>query len=140
MHYRKRTFLAFVYGVLPLTLAVLMLLGWLLSLEKATTVLQTADSPDGRYRAEVVREDPGVSSSYKYMVRVMPAGLSPFAISLSGLPFDPVYVALDLHHQPDKLSVQWTSLGELTLQCDGCSGATHGKTNWRDLALRYQIR
>ena len=64
-----------------------MLVGWMVSVENATIVLQSVDSPGGRYRAEVVREDPGVSSSYEYMVRVMPADVTPLGKSLRLLPF-----------------------------------------------------
>ena len=83
-------------------------------------VLQSVDSPGGRYRAEVVREDPGVFSGYEYMVRLMPAGLTPLAKSLRVLPFGPVYVALDAHREPDKIAVQWTGRAEVTIHCNGC--------------------
>ena len=75
MTHRKRVLLIGVYAILPAALIVLMLLGWMLSAEKATVILQAANSTDGLYRAEVVRADPGVSSSYEYVVRLMPANV-----------------------------------------------------------------
>ncbi len=140
MTHRKRFVLIGVYAVLPAALIVLMLLGWKFSAENATVVLQAADSPDGRYRAEVVRADPGVSSSYEYMVRVMPAGVTTLAKSLRGLPFAPIYVALDLHREPDKLMVGWSGANEVTIRCDGCGGTAQGKARWQEIALRYQLR
>ena len=137
---RKRLFLIGVYGVLPCTLSILLLVGWMVSAEKATVVLQSADSPDGRYRAEVVREDPGVSSSYEYMVRVMPVGLTTLEKSLRVLPFGPVYVALDLHREPDRLAVSWDGPDEVTIQCQGCGETLPGKEQWRGIKLRYEFR
>ncbi len=138
--HRKRLFLIGVYGVLPAALVVLMLLGWMVSAEKATVVLQAANSPGGRYRAEVVREDPGVSSSYEYMVRVMPSDLRTLGKSLHVLPFAPVYVALDLHREPDKLVVRWSGPNEVTIHCQGCGAITPGKEKWREIALKYELR
>jgi hypothetical protein len=137
---RKRLFLIGVYGVLPCTLILLLLVGWMVSAEKATVVLQSADSPDGRYRAEVVREDPGVSSSYEYLVRVMPAGLTTLEKSLRMLPFGPVYVALNLHREPDKLTVGWNGPDEVRIQCQGCGEPMPGKEQWRGIKLRYELR
>jgi hypothetical protein len=140
MTHRKRFVLIGVYAVLPAALIVLMLLGWMISAENATVVLQSANSPDGRYRAEVVRADPGVSSSYEYMVRVMPAGVTTLAKSLHGMPFAPIYVALDVHREPDKLAVIWTGPNEVTVHCAGCGGTAPGKERWREIALRYELR
>jgi len=140
MTHRKRLFLTSVYVILPTTLIVLMLLGWMVSAENATVVLQSTNSPDGQYRAEVVRVDPGVSSSYEYMVRVMPAGVTTLAKSLHGLPFAPIYVALDVHREPDKLMVGWSGPNEVTIHCEGCGRAVQGKERWREVALRYELR
>jgi hypothetical protein len=140
MIHRKRLLLTCVYVIFPTTLIVLMLLGWMVSAENATVVLQSANSPDGRYRAEVVREDPGVSSGYEYMVRVMPAGLATFTRSLHALPFVPIYVALDVHREPDKLAVAWRGENEVTIHCEGCAGTTPGQERWREIALRYELR
>jgi hypothetical protein len=137
---RKRLVLISVYAFLPVALIVLMLLGWKISAERVTVVLQAANSDDGRYRAEVVRADPGVSSNYEYMVRVMPAGVTTFAESFQGLPFASIYVALDLHREPDKLMVGWSGPSEVTIRCDGCEGTAQGKERWRDIALRYELR
>jgi hypothetical protein len=115
-------------------------LGWLLSLEKATTVLQTADSPDGRYRAEVVRQDPGVTSSYKYMVRVAPSNVTTLQKSLSMLPFAPICVALTLHRDPDKILVSWSGPQEVTIRCEECRGVPSGGEKWRDVTLKYEVR
>ncbi len=90
---RQRFILIGLYIALTSALISAMLAGWMLSVENATLVLQSTDSPDGRYRAEIVREDPGVSSGYEYMVRLMPAGLTPLAKSLSVLLFGPVFTA-----------------------------------------------
>jgi len=128
-----------VYVVLPGALILLLLIGWMLAVDNATVVLQSTDSPDGRYRAQVVREDPGVSSNYKYMVRVAPARLPPLAARLGLLPFGPFYTALDIHHEPDKLTVRWTGPQGLTIQCKGCLGATEGKSQWRDIELKYVL-
>ena len=137
---RRRIFLASIYGVVPGVLLLVALAGWMVSAENATAVLQAENSPDGRYRAEVVRADPGVSSSYEYMVRVMPAGVTMLARSLHGWPFAPIYVALDLHREPDKLSVVWSGPSEVTIHCDGCGAAAPGKARWREIALRYELR
>ena len=137
---RKRLFPIGVYAVIPTALIVLMLLGWMVSAENATVVLQAVNSPDGRYRAEVVREDPGVSSSYEYMVRVMPAGLTTLAKSLHGLPFARIYVALDVRREPDKLAVIWSDPNEVTINCEGCGATGPGKERWREIALRYELR
>jgi hypothetical protein len=107
----------------------LLLVGWMVSAEKATVVLQSADSPDGRYRAEVVREDPGVSSSYEYVVRVMPAGLTTLEKSLRVLPFGPVYVALDLHREPDRLAVSWNGPDEVIIQCQDAEKLCRANSN-----------
>jgi len=128
------------YAALPIALVAAMLIGWMASVENATAVLQSADSPDGRYRAEVVREDPGVSAEYEYMVRLMPSGLSPLARSLRVVPFAPVYVALDAHREPDHLTVQWTSSDHLAIRCGGCGGSVAGKAQWRDIRLSYDVR
>ncbi len=128
-----------VYVLLPGAPLLMLFIGWRLALENATVVLQSADSPDGRYRAQVVREDPGVSSSYEYMARVMPAALNPLARSLGGLPFGPLYIALDAHREPDKLTIQWTSPQALTIQCKGCESATRGEPKWRDIELKYVL-
>jgi hypothetical protein len=137
---RRRIFLASIYGVIPASLLLVALVGWLVSAENATVVLQAENSPDGRYRAEVVRADPGVSSSYEYMVRVMPTDVTMLARSLHGLPFSPIYVALDLHREPDKLSVVWSDPSEVTIHCEGCGGTAPGKESWREIALRYELR
>lgn len=128
-----------VYVILPGAPLLMLFMGWRIALENATTVLQSVNSPDGRYRAEVVREDPGVSSGYEYMVRLAPAGLAPLAMSLRILPFGPVYLALDAHHEPDKLTIQWTSPQNLAIQCKGCGGAARGKSKWRDIELKYEL-
>ncbi len=137
---RSRLFLISVYVVLPCTLILLMLVGWMVSAEKATVVLQGADSPDGHYRAEVIREDPGASSSYEYMVRVMPSGLTTLGKSLHVLPFAPVYIALNVHHEPDRLVVIWSSPNEVTIDCEGCGVTRPGKEKWRAIKLRYELR
>jgi hypothetical protein len=137
---RRQVFLISIYGVVPAALLLVGLVGWLLSAENATVALQTENSPDGRYLAEVVRADPGVSSSYEYMVRVMPTGATMLARSLHGLPFAPIYVALDLHREPDKLAVAWSGASEVTIHCQGCGEAAPGKAKWRDIALRYEVR
>ena len=128
------------YVALPTALISAMLVGWMVAVENATVVLHSADSPDGRYRAEVVRVDPGVSSGYEYIVRVMPSGLTPLARSLRVLPFGPVYVALDAHHEPDKLEVRWSDPNELTIFCRGCRGTTPVNGQWRDVALKYDMK
>jgi hypothetical protein len=137
---RRRIFLTSIYGFVPGALLLLGLVGWMISAENATAVLQAENSPDGRYRAEVVRADPGVSSSYEYMVRVMPAGLTMLPRSLHGLPLAPIYVALDLHREPDKLAVIWSGPREVTIHCEGCGGTVPGKARWREIALRYELR
>ena len=137
---RRRMFRASLYGLAPTVLIVLMLAGWRVAEENATVVLQAAGSPDGRYRAEVVRVDPGVSSSYEYMVRVMPAGVTTLAKSLHGLPFAQVYIALEVLHEPDKLMVSWGGPNEVTIHCEGCGGATPSKERWREITLRYELR
>jgi hypothetical protein len=138
--HRRRLFLIGIYAVLPTALIVLMLLGWMISAEKATVVLQAVNSPGGRYRAEVVREDPGVSSTYEYMVRVMPSGLTTLRKSLHVLPFAPVYIALSVHHEPDKLVVVWSGPNQVTIDCEGCGTIKPGKEEWREIALRYELR
>jgi hypothetical protein len=140
INFRGRLFPVSVYGVLPSVLIVLMLLGWMVSAEKATVVLQAAYSPDGRYRAEVVREDPGVSSSYEYMVRVMPSDVQTLGKSLHVLPFAPVFVALVLHREPDKLAIRWSGTNEVTIDCQGCGATTAGKATWRGIALKYELK
>jgi hypothetical protein len=137
---RRRIFLTSIYGVIPGALLLLALAGWMVSAENATAVLQSENSADGRFRAEVVRADPGVSSSYEYMVRVMPADVTTLARSLRGLPFAPIYVALDLHREPDKLVVSWSGPSEVTIHCEGCGAAAPGKKRWREIALRYELR
>jgi hypothetical protein len=137
---RRLVFLMLVYVVLPCALILVALAGWMAAVENATLVLQSADSPDGRYRAQVVREDPGVSSNYKYMVRVTPANLTPLAEKLRLLPFGPEYTALEAHREPDKLAVQWSSDRELTIRCEGCSGAVQGEEKWRDIRLEYELK
>ncbi len=128
------------YAALPSALILAMLVGWMMAVENATVVLQSVDSPGGRYRVEVVREDPGVSSGYEYMVRLMPAGLTPLAKSLRVLPFGPVYVALDAHREPDKIAVQWTGRAEVTIHCNGCGETIPGKEKWRDIAVKYELK
>jgi hypothetical protein len=108
--------------------------------ENATLVLQSVDSPDGRYRAQVVREDPGVSSNYKYMVRVTPAKLTPLAQKLRLLSFGSVYTALEAHREPDKLAIRWNGYRELEIDCEGCSGAVQGEEQWRDIRLAYELK
>lgn len=137
---RQLLVLIALYGALPSALISAMLVGWMVAVENATIVLQSADSPDGRYRAEVVREDPGVSARYEYMVRVMPTDLTPLAKSLRVLPFGPVYVVLNVHREPDKLSVLWTDSNEVSIQCQGCEEARDGQGKWRDIALKYELR
>jgi len=137
---RQRFVLIALYVALPSALILAMLVGWMMAVENATVVLQSADSPDGRFRAEVVREDPGVSSSYEYKVRVMPAGLTPLAKSLRVLPFGPVYVALDVHREPDKLQVRWSGPKEVTISCQGCGGTIPVNGQWRDVALKYDMK
>ena len=112
----------------------------MVSQENATVVLQEATSPDSQYRAEVVREDPGVSSGYEYMVRVMPAGLTTLAKSLHVLPFAPIYVALNARGEPDKLTVRWSGPKEVTILCQGCGEISQGSERWREIALRYELR
>ena len=136
---RQRFFLIAVYGALPCVLISALFAGWIMSVENATLVLQSTDSPDGRYRAEIVREDPGVSSGYEYMVRLMPAGLTPLAKSLRVLPFGPVFTALDAHREPEKLTVQWTGAQQLTIHCLGCRDASQAKDQWRDVTLKYDL-
>jgi hypothetical protein len=114
-------------------------IGWRVALENATIIVQSAVSPDGRYRAEVAREDPGASSSYEYMIRLAPASFSKYAMALHILPFGPVYVALNAHHEPDSLTVQWTGPQEVTIHCRGCNGVDRGRDRWRDLQLRYEL-
>jgi hypothetical protein len=138
--HRRRLFLIGIYAFLPTALVVLMLLGWMISTEKATVVLQAVDSPGGLYRAEVVREDPGVSSTYEYMVRVMPSGLTTLRKSLHVLPFAPVYIALSVCHEPDRMVVVWSGPKELTIHCEGCGTIKPGKEEWREIALRYELR
>jgi hypothetical protein len=128
------------YVALPSALICAMLAGWMVSVENATLVLQSTDSPDGRYRAEIVREDPGVSSGYEYMVRLMPAGLPPLTKSLRVLPFGPVFTALDVHREPEKLTVQWTGAQQLTIHCDGCRDASQAKEQWRDITVKYDLK
>jgi hypothetical protein len=137
---RRRAGLIALYVGLPALLISTGSVAWMMAVEKSTLVLQSADSPDGHYRAEVVREDPGVSSGFEYMVRVMPTGLSAFATSLRKLPFDPVYIALDAHHEPDWLNVQWTSLHEVTIRCTGCSDAQIGREHFREVSMKYELR
>ena len=136
---RQLIILIALYVALPSALISAMLIGWMIAVENATLVLQSADSPDGRYRAEVVREDPGVSSGYEYMVRLMPAGLTPLAKSLRVLPFGPVFTALDAHREPDKLNVEWTGQAEVTIHCLGCRDASQAKEQWRDITLKYYL-
>ena len=138
--FQRRILPLCIYGVLPSVLLLIMLAGWMGSQEKATVVLQEATSPDGGYRAEVVREDPGVSSGYEYMVRVMPAGLTTLAKSLHVLPFAPIYVALNVPREPDKLAVSWSGPREVTILCQGCGEITQGSERWREIALRYEVR
>lgn len=138
--HRPTAFTIAVYVLLPGILIAAGLGGWMIAVENATAQLESTDSPDGRYRAEIVREDPGVSSGYEYMVRLMPAGLTPLAKSLRVLPFVPVYVALDVHREPDKLMAEWTGPREVTIHCEGCSEATPGKEKWRDVAVKYELR
>jgi hypothetical protein len=128
------------YLVLPAVLIALGVIGWMMAIENSTLVLRSVNSPDGLFRAEVVREDPGASSNYQYMVRVMPAGISFFATSLRRLPLDPVYVALDAHHEPDKLVVQWTGPREVTIHCDGCRDAETGRDHFRGVTFKYELK
>jgi hypothetical protein len=137
---RRLFFLVTVYVALPSLLILAGLVVWMAAIENATLVLQSADSPDGRYRAQVVREDPGASSNYEYMVRVAPASLTPLAEKLRLLPFGTRYTLLEVHHEPDKLDLQWTSPAELTIHCQGCAGAGLGKRRWRDLRLTYEVQ
>jgi hypothetical protein len=137
---RRALLLIALYVALPTALLSALLVGWMAAVENATLVLQSADSPGGRYRAEVVRADPGVSAGYEYMVLVMPAGLTPLARSLRVLPFGPVYVALDAHREPDKLEVRWSGPKEVTILCRGCGGATPGNERWRGVALKYDLK
>jgi hypothetical protein len=137
---RRLAFLIAVYVVLPSALISAGLLGWMVAVENATLVLQSVDSPDGRYRAQVVREDPGVSSNYEYMVRVTPANQTPLAEKLRLLPFGPQYIPLDAHREPDKLVVQWKTDRELTIRCEGCGGAVRGGERWRDIRLEYEVK
>jgi hypothetical protein len=137
---RGLLFLLALYVFFPLLLSALLILGWMLSLESATVVLQSSTSPDGVYRGEVVRRDPGVSDNYEYMVRISPAKLTPLARKLLALPFSPRYVALELYREPDKLSVQWTGNRELTVRCEGCAGATKGEPEWRNVRLKYELK
>jgi hypothetical protein len=137
---RRLVFLIAVYVALPSALILVAFAGWMVAAENATLVLQSADSPDGRYRAQVVREDPGVSSNYKYMVRVTPANLTPLAEKLRLLPFGPEFTALEARREPDKLAVQWTGGRELTIHCQGCSGAIQGEERWRDIQLKYELK
>jgi len=137
---RRRIFLASIYGVIPAALLLAAVAGWLVSAENATVVLQAENSPDGRYRAEIVRADPGVSSNYEYMVRVMPTGVTMLARSLHGLPLAPIYVALDLYREPDKLAVVWSGASEVTIHCEGCGAASPGKARWREITFRYELR
>jgi hypothetical protein len=127
------------YIIAPGASLLMFFIGWRVALENATIVLQSAVSPDGRYRAEVAREDPGASSSYEYMVRLAPATFSRYAMTLRIVPFGPVFVALDANHEPDKLTVQWTGPQDVTIHCQGCSGVDHGKDRWRDLRLKYEL-
>jgi hypothetical protein len=136
---RQLFLLIALYVALPSALISAMLVGWMVAVENATVVLRSVDSPDGRYRAEVVREDPGVSSGYEYMVRLMPADLTPLEKSLRVLPFGPVYVALDAHREPDKIAVQWTGRAEVTIHCSGCGETVLGKGEWRDIAVKYEL-
>ena len=122
------------YVALPSALISAMLVGWMVAVENATIVLQSGDSPSGRYRAEVVREDPGTSSSYEYMVRVMSSDVKTLGKSLHILPFAPIYVALDLHREPDGLAVAWSGPDEVTIDCQGCGAARPGKAKWREIA------
>jgi hypothetical protein len=128
------------YGVLPSVLLLIMLAGWMVSEERATVILEEATSPDGGDRTEVVREDPGVSSGYEYMVRVMPAGLTTLVKSLHVLPFAPIYVALNAYREPDKLTVRWSGSKEVTILCEGCGEITQGSEKWREIALKYELR
>jgi hypothetical protein len=137
---RRLLFLIGVYVALPSALISAMLVGWMVAVENATLVLQSSDSFDGRYRAEVVREDPGVSSGYEYMVRVMPAGLTPLAKSLRMLPFGPVYIALDARREPEKLIVQWTGAETVTIHCEGCGETPPGGQKWRDISIKFDLR
>jgi hypothetical protein len=127
------------YIIMPGASLLLFFIGWRVALENATIIVQSAVSPDGRYRAEVAREDPGASSSYEYMVRLAPASLSRYAMTLRIVPFGPVFVALDAHREPDKLTVQWTGPNEVTILCQGCNGVDRGRDSWRDLRLRYEL-
>jgi hypothetical protein len=137
---RQTIFLTGIYVALPSALISLILVGWMIGVENATLVTESVDSPDGRYRAQVVREDPGASSGYEYMVRLMPAGLTPLPRSLRVLPFGAVYVALDAHREPDRLTVSWTGREQVTIRCEGCGDATMGKPKWREIELRYEVR
>jgi len=136
---RRLFVLIALYGGIPAGLILALFIGWIVAQENATTVLQSADSPDRRYRAEFVREDPGVSSNYRYKVRVSPTNLSPLQQKLRELPFGPQYTALDANREPDKLTLRWTGPEELSIQCVGCAGDTTGKPDWRDIQLKYQI-
>ena len=136
---RRLLFLIAVYVALPSGLILAMLIGWMVATENATAVLQSADSPDGRYRAEVVREDPGVSSKYEFRVRLTPANLTPLAEKLKLLPFGPQYIALSVDHEPDQLAAAWSSNERVTIMCAGCGGASIGKSRWRDIQLEYQV-
>lgn len=127
------------YIIAPGASLLMFFIGWRVALENATIIVQSAVSPDGRYRVEVAREDPGAASSYEYMVRLAPASFSRYAMTLRIVPFGPVYVALDAHHEPDKLTVQWTGPQEVTIDCQGCSGVDRGKDSWRDLRLKYEL-
>jgi hypothetical protein len=137
---RQLLFLVGVYAALPSALITALLIGWVVAVENATIVLQSADSPDGRYRAEVVREDPGASSNYEFMVRITPANLTPLAQKLRLLPFGPQYTALDAHREPDKLAVRWNGATTLTIHCEGCNDTPRGKPRWRDIQLNYELK
>ncbi|AXC14334.1 hypothetical protein ACPOL_5078 [Acidisarcina polymorpha] len=137
---RKLTFVISVYLALPITLVLTGLAFWMVGVENATLILQSAESPDGRYRAEVVREDPGASSSYNFMVRLTPANLTSLGEKLRLLPFGPQYIALNVHHEPDQLTVRWSSTEQLIILCNGCNGAIPGRTKWRNIQLDYEFR
>jgi hypothetical protein len=71
---------------------------------------------------------------------VMPASVTTLAKSLHALPFVPIYVALDVRREPDKLTVGWSGPSEVTIHCEGCGAVATSKARWREIALRYELR
>ena len=66
--------------------------------------------------------------------------LTPLAKSLRVLPFSSVFTAPDVHHEPEKLTVQWIGARQLIIRCLGCRDASQAKGQWRDITLKYELK